>query len=72
MHSGVDTGTHLFLVRLWVEPREVVGEPVRVPGEVKQLATGRTRAFTSGAELLGFLDDCLDEAGVQPRTGFAS
>lgn len=67
MQGILDYGTHAFHVRIWVESREVAGEPVRVPGQVEHLRSGRTRAVRNGRELLSFIDECLDEAGVPPR-----
>jgi len=66
----LDHGTHTFLVSLWVETREVADQPVRVPGQVKHLRTGRERAVKDGRELLSFIDERLDEAGVPPREGW--
>ena len=70
MQGILELGTHTFLVRLWVETREVAGEPVRVPGQVEHLRSGRSRAVKNGRELLAFVDECLDEAGVPPREGW--
>jgi hypothetical protein len=66
----LEYGTHAFHVRLWVEAREVADAPVRVPARVEYLRTGRTRAVKDGRELLSFIDECLDEAGVPPREGW--
>jgi hypothetical protein len=63
-------GTHTFRVRLWVEEREIAGQPVRVPGEVEYLRTGRTKAVKDGRELLSFIEECLDDAGVPAREGW--
>lgn len=71
MQGILEHGTHTFHVRLWVEAREVAGEAVRVPGQVEYLKTGRTRAVRDGAELVRFIAECLDEAGVPPRDGWS-
>ena len=70
MQGILEHGTHTFHVRLWVEAREVPGETVRVPGTVEYLRTGRSRAVKTGAELVAFIEECLDEAGVPPREGW--
>lgn len=72
MQGILEHGTHTFHVRLWVEAREVAGEPVRVPGQVENLRTGRTAAVKNGAELVAFIEACLDEAGVPPREGWGA
>lgn len=70
MQGILDHGTHAFHVRLWVEAREVAGETIRVPAQVEYLRTGRTRAVKDGRELITFISECLDEAGVPPREGW--
>jgi hypothetical protein len=68
----LEHGTHTFHVRLWVEAREVEGGAVRMPGRVEYLRTGRTGAVKDGAELLRFIEECLDEAGVPAREGWGA
>lgn len=70
MRGILEYGSHTFHVRLWVEEREIAGEAVRVPGQVQYLRTGVTRAVKDGRELLSFIEECLDDAGVPPRDGW--
>jgi hypothetical protein len=68
MLEGIlDHGSHTFLVRFWIEPREIAGAPVRMPAHVEYLRTGESRDVLGVAEMIRFIDECLDEAGVPPR-----
>lgn len=44
-----------YLVRVWLEPREVEGKPARVRGFVRDLRTGEERYLNDPAELSSYL-----------------
>lgn len=64
MQGILEYGTQTFLVRFWVEPREVAGEPARVPARVEHVGTGRAAGATTPGELIAFIGECLESAGV--------
>lgn len=62
--------TQIFIVRIWVEPREIKGAPPEWRGTVEHVLTGQRRYVASLAELMAFIDpyirdmcDLSDEAG---------
>ncbi len=70
MQGVLEYGTQSFLVRFVVVSREVAGEPHRVPAQVEHLNSGRSRGVKTGGELIAFIDECLDAAGLPPREGW--
>lgn len=52
--TGQDVGPHAFLVRLWVEPREVDARP-RVRAWVQHLASGEEANVADLDQLVEFL-----------------
>lgn len=65
-----DTGSlerraHSYLVRVWVEPREMEGESARVRGYVRDLRTGEETYLNDPDELGPYLDRQL---GMRQRT----
>lgn len=67
MEGILEYGSHTFLVRFWVEPREIEGAGVRTPAHVEYLRTGESRDVPGMSELAQFIDECLDAAGVPAR-----
>lgn len=56
---------HSYLVRVWVEPREMEGESARVRGYVRDLRTGEETYLNDPDELGPYLGRQL---GTRPRT----
>lgn len=50
-----DAGPHAFVLRLWLEPREIVGEPPRVRAWVQDLASGESRNVVDVDGLVTFV-----------------
>jgi len=53
-----------FIVRVWLEPREVEGAPATWRGSVEHVASGKIRYFTELDELVQFVRSFLDEMGA--------
>ncbi len=47
--------TQSFLVRIWIEPREIEGEPLVWRGSVQQVSSGEQVYFKSFVELNTFI-----------------
>ncbi len=53
-----------FIVRVWLEHREVEGAPATWRGSVEHVESGRIRYFTELDELVQFVRSFLDEMGA--------
>lgn len=53
-----------FIVRVWLEHREVEAAPVEWRGSVEHVASGRVRYLTDLAEIAQFIRLYLEETGV--------
>jgi hypothetical protein len=62
-----DVGPHAFMLRLWIERREVGGAPPRVRGWVQHLASGAERHVSDVDQLVDFAADCLPDAADSVR-----
>lgn len=51
-----------FLLRLWLEVREIAGAPREVRGHIEHLSTGKQQYVTSYAEIERFIDQVLTGA----------
>lgn len=60
-----DRRTHLFTLRLWLEPLD--GFRAEIRGEARNCASGERRYFRSGAALEGFLVETLSKAETIPE-----
>ena len=57
--------THSFIVRIWLEPREIEGAPPQWRGEVKHVASGKQIYLRNLAEITSFIVPYLEEIGIQ-------
>lgn len=48
-----------FLLRLWLEVREIAGAPAELRGHIQHLASGRREYVTSYREIEQFIDEVL-------------
>ena len=60
---------HSFIVRIWIEPREIAGEPAEWKGMIQHVVTGRRSYFTSLEQLSAFIctEAALDSPDVCAR-----
>jgi hypothetical protein len=48
-----------FLLRLWLEVREIAGAPAELRGHIEHLASGKREYVTSYRSIEEFIDDVL-------------
>jgi hypothetical protein len=60
----LEYGAHAFLVRFWVEPREIADAPPGLRAHVEYLLTGEVCNVATARDLHGFMTACLADAGV--------
>jgi len=56
--------TSAFIVRIWIEQREVAGAPVPWRGSIEHVASGESRYVTNLDEITGFVRPFLEAMGV--------
>ncbi len=54
-----------FIVRVWVEPREVEGAPVVWRGSIEHVVSGRVKYLVELEEIGRFVGLFLEEMGVK-------
>jgi hypothetical protein len=60
--SSFDPRSHTFIIRIWVEPREIEGTPVQWRGEIKHVPSGKTVFFQRLETLPERLEHLVHEA----------
>jgi hypothetical protein len=60
-----DERTQVFIVRIWLEPREIVGAGVEWRGVIEHVPTQERRYLNDLAALLPFITPYLDSMGVK-------
>ncbi len=58
-----DTAT-AYIVRIWIESREIADAPVAWRGSIEHLASGRVKYLTDLNELIWFIRPYLESMGV--------
>lgn len=56
-----------YIVRVWLEPREVNDAPVQWRGSIEHVASGRTKYLTDLDEIARFIRPFLEAMGVSFR-----
>lgn len=56
---------HVFIVRIWIEPREIAGAVVEWRGVIEHLPTQERRYLNDLAVIANFITPYLDGMGVQ-------
>ena len=60
----LEDNTSAYIVRVWLEPREVAGAPVEWRGSIEHVASGMTRYLTDLDEIGRFIRPFLEAMGV--------
>ena len=68
MMSIAQKNTHVFIVRIWVEPREIEGANPEMRGVVEHMESGSKYYFKNLYELLFYLAPHLEEMGVETES----
>lgn len=65
----IKENTHIFIIRIWGEPREIEGAPPRWRGMIEHVPGGERRYIQSLDEILAFIARYLAEMGISPGAG---
>jgi hypothetical protein len=65
----LDTGTHSFILRIWLESPEDEGERARWRGHITHVATGRRQYVEHTNQIVDFIEPYLVSMGVKTATG---
>ena len=60
-----DEDSAAFIVRVWIEPREVVGAPVTWRGSIEHVGSGRVKYVTELEEIGRFVGRVLEGMGIK-------
>jgi hypothetical protein len=63
--NSLEEKTHSFIVRIWIEPREIEGAPPHWRGEIKHVPSGKQIYLRNLAEITSFVADYLEEMGIK-------
>jgi hypothetical protein len=60
---------HSYIVRIWLEPREIEGANIEWKGSVQHVTSGERKYFTTFAQLNAFIAKCaaLDVPELAPE-----
>lgn len=58
---------HVFIVRIWFEPREIKGEAPQLRGSVEHVPSGERRSVKAPEEVMAFMARFLPAAQPAPR-----
>ena len=64
----LDDNASAFIVRVWLEHREIDGAPVAWRGSIEHVASGRVKYLTNLTELERFIFPFLEAMGVNRDT----
>ena len=59
--------THAFILRLWLEPREIEGVDPEWRGMIEHVPSGKRRYVTDLRDLMAFIAVYLEEMGIGPH-----
>jgi hypothetical protein len=60
-----EDNTHVFIVRLWLEPREIEGETNEWRGVIEYVPSGERRYFRDLNDIVDFARPYLEGMGVK-------
>lgn len=63
--DAFDGHRHVFVVRIWLEPREIAGAVVEWSGVIEHLPTQERRYLNDLAAVTGFITPYLESMGVK-------
>jgi hypothetical protein len=63
--SAVDVESHVFIVRIWLEPREIAGAALEWRAVIEHVPDGKQRYVNDLDQLEQFISPYLEEAGVR-------
>jgi hypothetical protein len=57
--------THAFIIRIWVEPREIKGARPDWRGVIEHVGSGEKRSFRNLDEIARFIEPRLEQLGIR-------
>ena len=54
-----ETDSEIFMLRIWAEPREIVGQPSVYRGRIEHVRSSRSRYIRDLSQVMEFVDECL-------------
>jgi len=60
---------HIFIVRVWFEPREIEGAALQLRGSVEHVPSGERRSVKALEEVMAFMVRFLPAEQPAPRRG---
>ena len=63
--NSLEEKTHSFIVRVWLEPREIEGAPPQWRGEIKHVSSGKQTYIKNLDEITDFITPYLKEMGIK-------
>jgi hypothetical protein len=66
MMTLLEDNTQVFIVRVWLERRELEGSAPQWRGVIQQVPSGERRYFRNLDDITAFIAPYLEEMGVKP------
>lgn len=54
-----ETESEIFMLRIWAEPREIIGQHSVYRGRIEHVRSSRSRYIRNLAQVMEFVDECL-------------
>jgi hypothetical protein len=61
-----ESESEVFLLRIWAEPREIVGQPSVYRGRIEHVRSSRVRFIRNLSQVVEFIDECITDSGLPP------
>jgi hypothetical protein len=59
-----ETDSEIFMLRIWAEPREIIGQPSVYRGRIEHVRSSRSRYIRNLSQVMEFVDECLAESDL--------
>ena len=54
-----ETDSEIFMLRIWAEPREIVGQHTVYRGRIEHVRSSRSRYIRDLSQVMEFVDECI-------------
>ena len=69
---AADDYAHVFILRIWREPREIANAPPEWRGVIEHFSDGHRQSVSGLEDINAFLLSYLEHMGVDPGSGAGS
>lgn len=69
LSTAFEDNTHVFIVRIWLEPRDIEGAPSECRGEIEHVPSGQRRYLKGLDGMEVFVSSWLKAHGVDCEAG---